>query len=184
MPVAKGGPPPLRQAALVGLGALMTLGTILFLVLSTDRLLGGRPSIGIDRGEAVFRPGPADELAGFIADNDNPVALRDPSGGDRDIWLNHIGGEVDEGWYAFGVRPLSAPRDCVTEWRGAERHFVDSCDGTLYPPDGQGLPQYPVTIDGEGELAIRLDLIPADAGDDDTANTTGDDTGSATTEGD
>jgi hypothetical protein len=163
MPVAQGGPPPLRQALLVGLGAVMTLGTILFLVLTTDQLLGGRSSVVVDDGDAVFRPGTAEDLAAFIADTGEPLPFPDLAGGDRDIWLNHVGPGTDEGWHAFGFRPLAAPRDCVAEWQAGDGHFVDSCDGTVYPPDGQGLPQFPVSIGADGELSIRLDSISTPA---------------------
>lgn len=173
MPVAKGGPPPLRQALLVGLGIVMTFGTVLFLVTQTDQLMGGSSPVGIGTGDQLFQPGPAKSLAELIAANDRPTAFADPTGGDRDIWLNHLGPEVDEGWVAFGARPLTSPRACVTEWQEDERHFVDSCDGTIYPPDGEGLPQYLVTVDENGFLTIRFDSVTTGAADETgTADTT------------
>jgi hypothetical protein len=187
VPVAKGGPPPLRQALLVGLGVVMTLGTILFFVTSTGNLLGGRPSIGLDAGEPVFRPGQAAKLADFIETQGEPLPFPDLAGGDRDIWLNHVGPDAETGWYAFGFRPQTAPRNCLAEWAAADGHFVDSCDGAIYPADGQGLPQFPVSVGGDGELSIRLDSItPSDGATTDrpvTSGDTGSDSTPPTTEG-
>lgn len=160
MPVAKGGPAPGRQAILVGLGALMTLGTILFLVTQSGSLFGGGSSTGVEAGDPFYRPGKAADLAEFIQTNGKPVALQDPVGGDRDIWLNHVGTDDATGWFAFGARPLTAPRQCSAQWDAVEQLFADSCNDTKYPPDGTGLPQFPVTVDSSGQVSIRLSTAP------------------------
>ena len=173
MPVAKGGPPPLRQVLLVGLGVVMTVGTILFLVTSTGNLLGNGSQLQLEAGEPVFNLGKATERADDIAER-GPQFLPDPSGGDRDLWVNHVGDDEVGGWYAFGARPLSAPRTCVAEWQAADGSFVDSCDGSVYPADGTGLPQFPVTVTTDGELSIRLDTItPSDGATTDNSSAGG-----------
>jgi hypothetical protein len=30
------------------------------------------------------------------------------------------------------------------------------CDGREFPPDGEGLPSYPVTVDADGKLDVDL----------------------------
>lgn len=173
MPVAQGGPPPLRQVLMIGLGVVMTLGTILFIVTSTGNLLGNQSSLQIESGDPVFNLGEASERASDIAER-GPQFLPDPSGGDRDLWVNHVGDDESSGWYAFGARPLSAPRTCVAEWKADARRFVDTCDGTVYPATGEGLPQFPVTVTTEGEVSIRLDTIAgSDATVTDNTDTTG-----------
>jgi hypothetical protein len=164
MPVAQGRRAPAPQAILVGLGALMAVVTVLFLVTQMDRLLGEADDIGLDIGDSTFRPGNVDDLADSI-DSDGPLFFSDLAGGDRDIWLQHTGDADDEGWVALGVRPLASPRDCFAEWRPDEEVFVDNCDGTEYPAGGDGLPRYPVAVDDDGELSVFLDATPTVGGE-------------------
>lgn len=159
MPVAQSGTTPARQAILVGLGALLGVVAILFLVLQADRLLGSA-DLDIEIGDGLYRPGPADELADGIDDN-GPLLLPDVAAGDRDIWLTHVGDDPDEGWRVFSARPATAARTCVAQWVAADDSFVDSCDGTVYPGDGTGLPQYPVVVDDDGLVTIDLSVAPA-----------------------
>ena len=87
-----------------------------------------------------------------------PLLFPGPEGAGRDIWLQHLGPGQTDGWIAFSVRAAGSGLDCVTEWQPADRTFVDSCDGTIYPEDGDGLVQYPVAVDAEG--TITLSLVP------------------------
>lgn len=137
----------LLAAAVVGVAAMT------FLVLwITDQAREGEIQVRI--GDDTFRPGPAETIADFIAE-DGPMLVPDVAGGDRDLILQHLGDDPLTGWHAFAARPLEASRDCVAEWQPEQRHFVDSCDGTTYPADGEGLPPYPVRIDdGEVEVVV------------------------------
>lgn len=159
MPVAQGGPAPARQAVFVGLGALLGLVALLFLITQADRLFG-QSNLDLQIGDGIYRPGPAEDLAEGIADT-GPFLLPGLAGRDRDLYLVHLGDVDDEGWRAFAPRPLASPRDCVAEWIEADRTFVDSCDGTVYPEDGEGLPQYPVSVDGDGLVSIDLNAAPS-----------------------
>ena len=158
MPVAKGGPAPARQAVVVGLGAALGVLAILFLVFQADRLIGGT-DLDIQISDGIYKPGPVDELAAGI-DESGPLLLSDPAGGDRDLWLSHTGEDDDDGWQAFAVRPPTKARDCFVQWTEADRTFVDNCDGTVYPENGEGLPRYPVSIDADGNLSINLNVAP------------------------
>jgi hypothetical protein len=42
--------------------------------------------------------------------------------------------------------------------------FVDNCDGTAYPPSGEGLPQFPVSVDAAGDLSVDLSEPTSGAG--------------------
>lgn len=164
MPVAQGGPPPVRQALLIGGGVVMGLLSILFIVTQMDRLLGSVGSVDVSIGDGIYRPGTVGDLAPFI--DEGPLLLPDLAGGDDDFFLQHLGDDEQRGWSAIAVRPQTAPRQCSVEWSDAERLFVDNCDGTSYPDDGAGLPHYLVTVDDEGGLLVDLNfVIPATATD-------------------
>lgn len=157
MPVAQGGTPPLRQALLIGSAAVVGLLSILFLVTQADRLFGNSGQIGLDSGDRIYRPGDVESLAEAVADA-GPLILPDLAGGDDDVILQHLGPDDDDGWLAL-ARPLSSPRTCNVLWQPDEESFIDSCDDTIYPADGEGLPRYPVEIDEEGRLSIDLNVI-------------------------
>lgn len=158
MPVAKGGPPPARQAALVGLAAALGLLALLFLITRFDSLGGDGQTTDVELGQPVFSPGSATDIAAAIADS-GPLLLPDAARGDRDVILQHLGEEPAEGWLAFAARPEGADRACFVEWQPDERRFVDSCDGTTYPEDGQGLEQFAVSVGSEGALTINLNPL-------------------------
>lgn len=157
MPVAQGTNASTRQAVLVALGGLAGLVAVIFLVVQAGQLGGGGTEIPVQLGEPVFTVGNVDELSRLVAENE-PLLLPDASGGDRDIIVNHVADEPDEGWVAFAARSLTAPRDCFVQWQADEDMFVDSCDGTQYPPDGSGLQQFGTSIDGDGTLRINLNV--------------------------
>ncbi len=157
MPVKQGGPSPARQAVMVGLGALLGLLAVIFLVTQFDRL-GGDDEAQIDLGDPIFTVAQADELAPVIADQ-GPLFLPDAARGDRDIYVQHTGTDATTGWAAFAVRPPGAERDCFAEWQAESRTFVDTCDQTVYPEDGEGLTQYAVSVNPEGELTVNLNPL-------------------------
>lgn len=154
MPVAQSSRSPARQAVLIGLGVLCGLGALVFLVTRFDSLTaGGNDSVGL--GQPVFVVGAASEFA-LLVDANGPLFLPDGAQGDRDIWLHHLGEEPSEGWVAFAVRPETAPRECTVEWNGEDETFVDACDGTVYPADGEGLQQFAVSVDLQGDVTVNL----------------------------
>ncbi len=157
MPVAQTSTPPLRQALLVGSAGLVGLLSILFIVTQADRLFGDNSSIGLDPGDRIYRPGDVESLAEAVADG-GPLILPDVAGGDDDVILQHLGPGDDEGWIAL-ARPLDAPRTCNPVWQPDDDTFVDSCDDTVYPADGEGLPRYPIDIDEDGRLSIDLNVV-------------------------
>lgn len=154
MPVAKGGPPPARQALFVGLAAILGVLAVVFLVTRFDQL-GGDGDTEVEVGEPVFVVGEAAGLAAAIEESD-PFLFPGPTGSGRDLWLQHLGEDPTEGWTAFSVRPDGAPLDCVAEWDAETRTFVDSCDGTVYPEDGEGLTQYGASVNPDGDLILNL----------------------------
>lgn len=152
MPVAPNRQRPLVQALWLGTAGVVGIAAIALLVLwITGQARDGEVSLRI--GDDTFRPGQAATMAEFI-DEHGPWLVPDVAGGDRDLILQHLGDDPTTGWHAFAARPLEAPRSCSVEWQADEESFVDSCDGTVYPADGDGLPTFPVVVDDEGELEV------------------------------
>ncbi len=140
---------------LVGIGALAALATIFLLVVQLGNI--GGDQVPINPGGTSFVMGDASDLAVSVAES-GPLLLPDASGGERDIWLQHLGPGPTDGWLAFAVRPLEAPRDCFADWDAAQSEFVDTCNGTTYPENGEGLKQYPVTITDDSKVQLNLGI--------------------------
>ncbi|MGH1493220.1 MAG: hypothetical protein ACRBK7_28120 [Acidimicrobiales bacterium] len=157
MPVKQGGPSPARQALMVGLGALLGLLAVIFLVTQFDQL-GGDDNAEVQLGDPVFTVGQAGEIAPVIADQ-GPLLLPDAAQGDRDIYIQHLGDSDTRGWSAFAVRAPDAERECFVQWLAEDRTFVDACDGTAFPEDGEGLTQYAVSVNPEGALTVNLNPL-------------------------
>ncbi|MGH9211009.1 MAG: hypothetical protein ACRD2C_10045 [Acidimicrobiales bacterium] len=116
--------------------------------------LGEQGEVEIRLGDDTFEAGDAERIAAEIGER-GPVIYSDVSGGSRDIWVQHRGDDPESGWLAFDVRPPGSPRDCVAEWQADDEVFVASCTGEEFPVDGDGLPQYPVTVE-DGDLEVDL----------------------------
>lgn len=141
------------RAALVSLVAVVLLFAALGLA---SWAMKDRNSSDLRLGDQTFRGGSTSRLADEIAE-DGPILYSDVSGRkDRDMILQHVGDDPDEGWHAFLAAPIDKPRDCTWEWRADERLFRARCDESLTAPaDGAGLPQFDVTVDG-GSLDVDL----------------------------
>jgi hypothetical protein len=141
------------RAALFSLVALVLLAGGLWLAAVW---LGGVPNPDLNLGDDVFDAGEVDRIAKEIEDN-GPALFGDVAGrASRDIIVQHIGDDPNEGWLAFDAREPGASRDCFAEWVPEEEHFEDTCTDTVYPPDGEGLRQYSVEVrDGRVEVDLR-----------------------------
>jgi hypothetical protein len=128
---------------------------MVFLILQMNRLVDGAGDVSFDLGDSIFRPGDARQLADDI-EREGPFLLPDAAGGDTDIWLNHVGDDDGSGWWAFVARPPTSPRGCFVDWVADDMTFVDSCEGTVYPATGEGLPQLAVSVGAGGELSVDL----------------------------
>lgn len=108
-------------------------------------------------GDAEFNAGYSEVLAGAIDDGDGqPLIFNDLVGGDRDIYVQHRGGALDEGWSAFETR-VPGTDDCFAEWDGDERVFRSTCDEAVtFPADGDGLTAYPTRISTDERLIVDL----------------------------
>ena len=111
----------------------------------------------INLGEDEFNAGYTEVLADAIVEGDGrPLIFSDVSGGDRDIYVQHLGATDDEGWSAFETR-VPDREDCFAEWDLATEQFVATCDAELtVPADGEGLTSYSTTVNADGRLIIDL----------------------------
>ena len=75
MPVAQGGPTPARQAIFIGLGALLGLLAVVFLVTRLDQL-GGDEDATVQVGDPIFSIGAAADVAEAI-ELQGPLLLPD-----------------------------------------------------------------------------------------------------------
>lgn len=125
----------------------------------TTLALRDRPSTELNLGDQTFQGGSTERLAREIAAR-GPIFYGDVSGRkDRDIILQHLGDDPDEGWYAFLAAPIDKARDCTWDWQPDEEQFRARCDEALTAPaDGEGLPQFPVTVtDGRLDVDLNAD---------------------------
>jgi hypothetical protein len=83
-----------------------------------------------------------------------PMLLNDLAGGDRAIWLTHVGDDETAGYHAFAA---VTDAGCAITVNRDSLQLQNSCDGTVVPPDGGGLPQFPVTYD-DGRLLVDLNF--------------------------
>ncbi|WP_420639646.1 hypothetical protein [Candidatus Poriferisocius sp.] len=122
--------------------------------------LAGKDRIEVKLGDDDFNAGNAEVLAATIAD-EGPVTWASLSR-NRTIWTQHIGSDPEEGWFAFDVRSPGSEGDCVIEWDAERRLFVDTCDPTLvYSATGDGLTQYGVWVDDNGNLIVDVNANDA-----------------------
>ena len=131
-------------------------------------VLDSRGQVDVKLGDDTFADLDAEQTAKTIAES-GPFVLADASaGGDRDIVLQHLGGDDETGWLAIAARPNGVPRNCSIQWQADDQVFrlfdddrkaSDECDGREYPADGGDLEKFPVkVVDG----TLDVDLNAAD----------------------
>lgn len=152
-PVEPSGRGHVGRAGLVSLAAIILVFAALWLVTVT---IGKRDSPDLRLGDQMFRAGNAEARAAEIAKN-GPMLFSDVSGRqDRDLILQHIGDDPEEGWHAIAAQPIDRARDCVWRWEEAEELFRATCEESLTAPaDGEGLTRYHVEVD-DGAVVVDL----------------------------
>ena len=160
MPIARSQGHAGRALLIAAAGALLTLAVAFGI-----SVLDNRGKVEVRLGDDTFSGLQADRMADDIAER-GPLLIPDASpGGDRDIVVQHLGDDVEEGWIAIAARPPGVPRNCSIQWQADEGEFRlldedgavgDECDGRAYPADGGDLETFPVTVlDGELDVDIN-----------------------------
>lgn len=153
------------MSALAGVGVAVLFGVLALTSFSQS------PEVDIRLGDDRFDAGDAERGAASI-DEGGPLVYPDLAGGSRDLVLNHLGDDPETGWYAFEARSSGQPRDCVVEWQPEEEVFLEPCTGDTYPPDGEGLNQFPVEIES-GNVVVDVNAAAREAEEEDgTTQTT------------
>ena len=141
-----------RTVLFTAVGAVLAA-ALLFAVVTRVTTTSSTPAGGGDGPRvARFQLGRATDYAKTIA-RDGPLLFPDPQGRSRDIYIQHLG---EDAWLAFEARVSGAPRQCVVKWEPGPRHFVDPCDGRIFPADGAGLVRFPTTVNDDGKVVVDL----------------------------
>ena len=140
-----------RTVLFTAIGAVLAA-ALLFAIVARAMSTNPRSSDNGESRRTEFDVGPADQRAAAVA-RDGPLLFPDPRGGSRDIFVQHLG---DKEWVAFEARATGAPRQCALDWVAASRHFVDPCEGRIYPADGAGLVSFPTTVNDKGRVVVDL----------------------------
>ena len=108
----------------------------------------------VNLGPSVFRLGNAARLAREI-DEGGPFLFKDPLNRERELYVQHLGEDVNAGWLAIRAYASRETVECVLRWERDQRRFVDPCTGQAYPPSGEGLVTYPAQVE-KGVVSIDL----------------------------
>jgi len=159
MPIARSQGHAGRALLIAAAGALLTL-----VVAFGISVLANRGKVDVRLGDDTFSGLQADQMADDVADR-GPLLFPDSSpGGDRDIVLQHLGTDDEDGWSAIAARPAGTPRNCTIQWQADTGVFrlldengeeAGECDGREYPADGGDLETFPVEV-RDGELDIDI----------------------------
>lgn len=150
MPVARGPQINARNALLIGFTAVVVAGLLVAMAL----LASSRGGTEITLGDRDFDAGKIGAISAEIRDR-GPILYSDVgSGGRRDIIVNHLGTDPEQGWLAFAARRATDPRDCFFAWDAdAQVFFLTTaagssvaCDNVTVDSAGTGLLQYEVEI--------------------------------------
>ena len=143
-----------RTVLFTAVGAVLAAALLFAIVARVMATSSGSAGGGSASGgrTAAFDVGPAEQRARTVA-RDGPFLFPDPQGRTRDIYVQHLGGTD---WVAFEARAAGAPRQCVLRWEQGARHFVDPCDGRVFPADGAGLVSFPTRVDDKGRVIVDL----------------------------
>jgi hypothetical protein len=144
-----------RSLVLAVSGLVLALVLLLVLFVFAIPNLTSSDKVEVQLGPERFDARSADDRAEEIAER-GPILLPDVAGNDRDVFLQHLGGDPATGWLAFDARLPDASRDCSLSWQPATRQFVGPCDGTAIDEKGTGLRQYTVEVTDEGNVVLDL----------------------------
>jgi hypothetical protein len=122
-------------------------------------MAASRGDVEIRLGDERFNAGQTDRLAEEIADGGGlPFLYQDLVGNDRHLFVQHVGDDEDEGWIAFGAFDPDDP-SCAVLIDRDEKVLVNGCDETVtYPLDGEGLKQYPVSVE-DGRIYVDVNEL-------------------------
>jgi len=154
MPVAQSRGHAGKALLVAGVGVVLALG-IAFLVAQ----MASRGDVEIRLGDDRFEVGKAERLARAIEREEGlPVLVPDLVGRQRNLYVQHLGDDADEGWVAFGAFDPEDPA-CAVQIDREAQVLVNDCDESdTYPLDGTGLRFYPTVVE-DGEVIVDLNEL-------------------------
>jgi hypothetical protein len=139
---------------------IATLAIVLIAVVAIFvALAASRGDVEIRLGDERFEVGRAEALLELIEKDDGlPLLFQDLVSGERNIFVQHTGGDVDAGWVAFGAFDPDDP-SCAVEIDRSAKVLVNACARELtYPLDGEGLRSYPTTVE-DGDVIVDINEL-------------------------
>ena len=138
----------------VAIAAIAVIAAVVLLVVVS--LAANRGDVDIRLGDDRFDAGQTERLAKAIDKGEGlPFLYPDLTSRERAIYVQHVGDDPDKGWIAFSAFDPDDP-DCQVEIDRDEKTLVNGCDKTVtYPLDGEGLRQYPTSVEG-GRVYVDL----------------------------
>jgi hypothetical protein len=133
-----------KALIVAGVGVVVALG-LAFLVAQAV----SRGDVEINLGDERYNAGQVESIAEAIDEGDGlPLLFQDLVGGDRNLFVQHLADDADEGWAAFGAFDPDDP-SCAVEIDREAKVLVNACDEDVtYPLDGTGLRYYPTSVEG------------------------------------
>ena len=148
-----------RSMVLAVAGIVLGIALVLVVFVFAVPSLTESGKVEVKLGSDTYDAGPTESRAATIA-QDGPLLFSDVSGGQRDIYIQHLGDDPATGWYAFDARRPGQSRECPLDWDPAAKQFRDRCDGTVVPADGSGLLAYVVTVTDSGRVVVDFKADP------------------------
>jgi hypothetical protein len=154
MPVAQSRGHAGKALLIAGVSVVLLLG-LAFLVAQA----ASKGNVEINLGDDRFNAGQVENIANSITKGDGlPFLYQDLVGGDRNLFVQHLGDDPDTGWSAFGAFVPENP-ECRVDIDRERKLLVNSCDeAQTYPPGGRGLRPYPVTVE-DGRLYVDINEL-------------------------
>jgi len=122
-------------------------------------LAASRGDVEINLGDERFNAGQTERLAEEIDDGGGlPFLYQDLVGDDRNLFVQHLGDDPEEGWIAFGAFDPDDPT-CAVLIDREEKVLVNECDESItYALSGEGLRQYPTAVEG-GRIYVDVNEL-------------------------
>jgi hypothetical protein len=147
-----------RRTRLVVGAALAGVAVAAALMLLVVRFASQRPD-DVNLGKDRFEVGRADVFARAV-ERDGPILFKDPltSRPGREIYVQHLGADEEEGWFALDAYAPGAPREerCILRWDRVDEVFTDPCGDVEIPADGEGVRTYAGEVDDRRVVVIDL----------------------------
>ena len=154
MPVAQSQGHAGKALAVAGVAIVLIAVVTVFVALAASR-----GDVDVNLGDERFNAGQTDRQANVIEDGGGlPILYQDLVGNDRHLFVQHLGDEQDEGWVAFGAFDPDDPT-CTVLIDREEKVLVNECNKSVtYPLDGEGLRQYPVSVE-DGDIYVDVNEL-------------------------